>query len=87
MILRFVLDLTDEEIGRLMGMSRSAVQRHRTSTLKDLRIKLMAFMPGGRLNADEAIQLQGQEALCLISVIDAARAGNAEAVERVLAAL
>ena len=39
--------LTDEEIGRLMGMSRSAVQRHRTSTLKDLRIKLMAFMPEG----------------------------------------
>lgn len=33
LILRFVLDLTDEEIGRLMGMSRSAVQRHRTSTL------------------------------------------------------
>lgn len=30
LILRFVLDLTDEEIGRLMGMSRSAVQRHRT---------------------------------------------------------
>ena len=32
---------------QLMGMSRSAVQRHRTSTLKDLRIKLMAFMPEG----------------------------------------
>lgn len=47
LILRFVLDLTDEEIGRLMGMSRSAVQRHRTSTLKNLRIKLMAFMPEG----------------------------------------
>ena len=31
----------------LMGMSRSAVQRHRTSTLKDLRIKLIAFMPEG----------------------------------------
>ena len=48
LILRFVLDLTDEEIGRLMGMSRSAVQRHRTSTLKQLRVKLMALMPGGR---------------------------------------
>ncbi|MCB7512565.1 sigma-70 family RNA polymerase sigma factor [bacterium 210917-SL.2.15] len=47
LILRFVLDLTDEEIGRLMGMSRNAVQRHRTSTLKDLRIKLMALMPKG----------------------------------------
>lgn len=47
LILRFVLDLTDEEIGRLMRMSRSAVQRHRTSTLKYVRVKLMAFMPEG----------------------------------------
>ena len=30
-----------------LGNTRSAVQRHRTSTLKDLRIKLMAFMPEG----------------------------------------
>ena len=34
-------------IGSLMGMSRSAVQRHRTRTLKQLRMKLMAFMPEG----------------------------------------
>ena len=47
LILHCVLDLADGEIGSLMGMSRSAVQRHRTSTLKDLRIKLMAFMPEG----------------------------------------
>ena len=47
LILRFVLDLTDDEIGRLMGMSRSAVQRHRTNTIKELRVKLVALMPVG----------------------------------------
>ena len=48
LILLCVLDLADGGIGSLMGMSRSAVQRHRTSTLKQLRVKLMALMPGGR---------------------------------------
>ena len=48
LILHFVLDMGDGEIGSLVGMSRSAVQRHRTSTLKQLRVKLMALMPGGR---------------------------------------
>ncbi|WP_087227047.1 RNA polymerase sigma factor [Blautia sp. An249] len=48
LILHCVLELADGEIGGLMGMSRSAVQRHRTSTLKQLRVKLMALMPGGR---------------------------------------
>ena len=48
LILHCVLELADGEIGSLIGMSRSAVQRHRTSTLKELRIKLMALMPGGR---------------------------------------
>ena len=47
LILHCVLDLADGEIGSLMGMSRSAVQRHRTRTLKQLRMKLMAFMPEG----------------------------------------
>ena len=47
LILHCVLDLADGEIGSLMGMSRSAVQRHRTSTLKQLRLKLMALMPAG----------------------------------------
>ena len=47
LILHCVLDLADGEIGSLMGMSRSAVQRHRTSTLKQLRLKLMALMPDG----------------------------------------
>ena len=40
LILRFVLDLTDEEIGCLMGMSRSAVQRHRTKALNELRKRM-----------------------------------------------
>ena len=31
----------------LMGMSRSAVQRHRAKTLKALRVTLMALMPEG----------------------------------------
>ena len=47
LILHCVLDLADGEIGSLMGMSRSAVQRHRTSSLKQLRLKLMALMPEG----------------------------------------
>ena len=47
LILHCVLDLADGEIGSLMGMSRSAVQRHMTSTLKQLRLKLMALMPEG----------------------------------------
>ena len=47
LILCFVLDMADGEIGRVMGMSRSAVQRHRTSTLKQLRTQLLALMPKG----------------------------------------
>ena len=47
LILHCVLELADGEIGALMGMSRSAIQRHRTKTLKDLRTKLMALMPEG----------------------------------------
>ena len=47
LILHCVLELTDHEIGRLVGMSRSAVQRRRTKSLSELRIKLMALMPKG----------------------------------------
>ena len=47
LILRFVAAMADGEIGSLVGMSRSAVQRHRTKTLKELRVKLMALMPEG----------------------------------------
>jgi len=37
LILRFAQEMTDTEIGELMGMSRSAIQRHRTKALQQLR--------------------------------------------------
>ena len=46
LILRLVLDLTDGEIGEALGLSRSAVQRRRTKSLKVLRIKLTARKGG-----------------------------------------
>ena len=47
LILFCVLELGDGKIGDLMGMSRSAVQRHRTKTLNELRKKLKAHLPEG----------------------------------------
>ena len=47
LILFCVLELGDGEIGDLMGMSRSAVQRHRTKTLNELPKKLKAHLPEG----------------------------------------
>ena len=47
LILHRVLEMADGEIGALMGMSRSAVQRHRTKTLSELRKQLKALMPKG----------------------------------------
>ena len=49
LILHCTLDLADGEIGNLVGMSRSAVQRHRTKALQELREALSALMPKGRL--------------------------------------
>ena len=40
LVLHCVLDMADGEIGGLVGMSRSAVQRHRTKTLNELRQRL-----------------------------------------------
>ena len=40
LILHCVLELADGEIGDLVGMSRSAVQRHRTKALNELRKRL-----------------------------------------------
>lgn len=40
LILRYVPELADGEIGGFVGMSRSAVQRHRTKTLSELRKNL-----------------------------------------------
>ena len=42
LILYCVLELTDGEIGSIAGMSRSAVQRHRTKTLNELRKDLQS---------------------------------------------
>ena len=47
LILRCVMDLTDKEIGLVMGLCRSAVQKRRTRTIEALRTKLAALMPGG----------------------------------------
>ncbi len=47
LILHCTLDLADGEIGNLVGMSRSAVQRHRTKALQELRKTLSALMPKG----------------------------------------
>ena len=47
LILHCTLDLADGEIGSLVGMSRSAVQRHRTKALQELREALSALMPKG----------------------------------------
>lgn len=40
LILRFVLELNDREIGRMMRCSRSTIQRRRTSVLRNLRKQL-----------------------------------------------
>lgn len=42
LILYCVSELTDGEIGSIAGMSRSAVQRHRTKTLNELRKDLQS---------------------------------------------
>ena len=47
LILRCVMDLTVKEIGLVMGLCRSAVQKRRTRTIEALRTKLAALMPGG----------------------------------------
>ena len=47
LILHCTLNLADGEIGNLVGMSRSAVQRHRTKALQELREALSALMPKG----------------------------------------
>lgn len=42
LILHYVLELADGEIGGIAGMSRSAVQRHRTKALNELRKDLQS---------------------------------------------
>lgn len=45
LILRYVLELNDGEIGRRMCCSRSAIQRRRTSILRNMREQLMGKQP------------------------------------------
>jgi|GEM_PF-27677 RNA polymerase sigma factor (sigma-70 family) len=83
LILHFVLDLPDQEVGHLVGMSRSAVQRRRAKSLTELRIKLAALMPKGEVEGMKKPTYKGKELLPL-SVIDAARDGDSQAVDQVL---
>ena len=45
LILRFVLELNDREIGRRMCCSRSVIQRRRTSVLQNMREQLTRKLP------------------------------------------
>ena len=47
LILRFVMDMTDKEVGVVLGMSRCAVQRRRTKTLDKMRDRLKTLLPKG----------------------------------------
>ncbi|MGI6316414.1 MAG: sigma-70 family RNA polymerase sigma factor [Christensenellales bacterium] len=47
LILRFVMEMTDKEVGAVLGMSRCAVQRRRTKTLVKMRDKLKTLLPKG----------------------------------------
>ena len=58
LILFCVLELGDGKIGDLMGMSRSAVQRHRTKTLNELQKKLKAHLPEGGYNLHKFMPVQ-----------------------------
>ena len=53
LILHCVMELADGEIGALMGMSRSAVQRHRTKTLIGAAETAKGVDAERRLDADE----------------------------------
>ena len=51
LILRFVMDMTDNEVGVVLGMSRCAVQRHRAKAFQKMRDKLNTLLPkGGKHN-------------------------------------
>lgn len=39
LILHYVMELNDMEIGRRIGMFKSTVQRYRAKTLKELRVE------------------------------------------------
>lgn len=47
LILKFVMDMTDKEVGSVLGLSRCAVQRRRTKALEKMRDKLKPLLPKG----------------------------------------
>ena len=47
LILRFVMDMTDKEVGVVLGMSRCALQRRMTTTRDTMRYKLKTLLPKG----------------------------------------
>lgn len=82
LILHFVLDLPDQEVGRLVGMSRSAVQRRRAKHPPSCG----SSWPHSCRREVEGMKkpnYKGKELLPL-SVIDAARDGDSQAVDQVL---
>lgn len=41
------MDMTDKEVGAVLGMSRYAVQRRRTKALEQMRDRLKTLLPKG----------------------------------------
>lgn len=83
LILHCTLDLADGEIGNLVGMSRSAVQRHRTKALQELREALVGADAERRLRKMTEPIHKGKD-LLPVWVIHAASGGDSEAMEQVL---
>ena len=83
LILHCTLDLADGEIGNLVGMSRSAVQRHRTKALQELREAFVGADAERRLRKMTEPIHKGKD-LPPVWVIHAASGGDSEAMEQVL---
>lgn len=82
MILHFVLDLPDQEVGRLVGMSRSAVQRRRANHSMSCGSN---WLHSCRREVKETMKpTYKSKELLPLSVIDAARDGDSQAVDQVL---
>lgn len=47
LILRFVMDMTDKEVGSVLGMSRCSVQRRRAKAFQKMRDQLKTLLPKG----------------------------------------
>ncbi|WP_370465166.1 sigma factor-like helix-turn-helix DNA-binding protein [Streptococcus mutans] len=47
LILRFVMDMTDKEVGAVLEMSRCTVQQRGTKALERMRDRLKTLLPKG----------------------------------------